>query len=424
MTSPVSGVLLLIVSVTALVVACAAFFRAVYDSYVLRRDRDRLYQDLESLRRNLRLRTQLANEIAHDIKNPLTAIVCSAEALDLLIGSKLEGTHRESLRYVREYGAGLLQLMNDFIDVNRAEAGLLKSSPEVVNVSRIAKSVVGLLDAFAERRGVSITPSREELNLSAMVDPKHLKQIVFNLVHNAIKFTHSGGEVRIVVRSCFPEPYLCVEVQDNGRGIPAELLPKIFDPYLCIGQSESGLDSGAGLGLALCKQLVALAGGKIEVRSEPGVGSVFSFLLPAAAESRAEPNADIERISGEHTPLSGQRVLIVDNDGGSREAISRLIEAWGGIADRVSEAADAIEALSRTEYHALVIDGERDPVAVEELARLVKEDLRQETTIILSAQGKADATQLTNVDKIVEKPFHGEELLSSLLSPHSGQKLH
>ncbi len=381
---------------------------------------------LESQRR-LRKVGDLASEVAHEIKNPITAILCSAETLDLLIGDEIDEHHRDSLRYIKEYGENVLRLVADFLDLSQAESGKLNAQPEKINVYECACSIVGLLDSSAKEKKIALTCNAVEKNLFAHMDPKHFRQILFNLVHNAVKFTPSGGEVRVLVKSGFPESVIRIAVTDNGCGIGQDHLERLFEPYRSSASQMSPSEGkGAGLGLTLCKALVEFAGGDLRAESTEGLGSSFEFCIPAW-EQEEELEEVVETLDPGMQPLVGQRFLIVDEDTGSRESVSRLIEAWGGIADRVALAADAVEALAQYDYDAVMIDDGADGVFGEELASIIKEDQSAtETTIIVASRQKLDPELKKHpiADTCLEKPFNGEKLLLSLLksgkysSPH------
>ncbi len=416
--------LALVVSILAFCIAVLAAMRAWADHYLYRKRIVRLHQRTLATEKKLQQLGDLSNEIAHEIKNPITAILCSAETLDLLIGDQIDPLHRQSLRYIKEYGDNLLRLVSDFLDVSRAKAGKLESYPEVVKVAPVAESIIGLLGSFAEAKQIDIKLLSAEENLAAYVDPNHLKQILFNLIHNAIKFTEQGGEIRINLKADFPNPFLKIAVEDNGVGISEEKLERLFKPYWQEGNEFQASRGGSGLGLSLCKMLVEMAGGVLEVHSKPGVGSSFEFTVPLhqllGQEQRSPKSEEIRlaEIHGDRHPLRGQRFLVVDQDLGAREAIARLIEAWGGMVDRVTLAVEAVEALAAHNYDAIMIDDSLDGLYGYELARMVRDELKQDqTTIILATRHEIDEELLrdSGADKCIEKPLNGDTLLDSLI---------
>ena len=366
----------------------------------------------------------LSNEVAHEIKNPITAILCSAETLDLLIGDQIDEIHRSTLRYIKEYGDNLLRLVSDFLDVSRAETGHLDTKPMPTKIGPVVDSVVGLLESNNISKKITVNKLVTNPELEGYVDPNHLKQLIFNLLHNAIKFTQPDGEIRITVERDFPNPFVKVAVQDNGIGIPEDEIEELFCPYVQ-GAGQDPERRGTGIGLSLCKNLVELAGGRINVESTPGVGSSFEFTVPVFERKPTKsgsylnaPSYPQKAPSGKEQPLTGQRFLLVDEDIGSREAISRLIEAWGGMVDKVTMAIEAVEALEEKHYDAVMIDDSLDGTFGFELARVVKEEMKlKETTVIVTTSRSPDEklSKEAGVDQCIEKPLSGERLLTSLV---------
>ncbi|RMG40499.1 MAG: hybrid sensor histidine kinase/response regulator [Candidatus Dadabacteria bacterium] len=403
-----------ILSCLSLVVALTACLRAFYDHFYYKKRLGAFHCSLKKLRRALKDRGDLANEIAHEIKNPITAILCSAETLDLLIGEEIDPMHRQSLRFIKEYGDNLLRLVSDFLDLSRAESGNISASPEMVVVKDVVESVAGLLRSNAMRKQINLRVLITDWELKAYVDPRHIKQVVFNLVHNAIKFTPVGGEVQVEVKSCFPAGEVNISVKDNGPGIPEEKAEKIFNPYISDGTS----DAGAGIGLALCKHLVELAGGRIKLESKEGLGSSFEVFIPAVRDLRGVAIDDSQEIDvTSQRPLEGQRFLIVDENVGAREAVARLLEAWGAMVDRVSLAAEAVAAVGRKKYTTILIDDSVDGLHCFELARLIREDCRdQDLKIIVAARSQHDRAEIkkAGINRCISKPFNGKALFSSV----------
>ena len=221
----------LYLGISALSLAGISVIWAIHDHIRYGRRIRELQRQTLRAQRQLRQVGDLANEVAHEIKNPITAILCSAETLDLLIGNDLDEVNRRTLRYIKEYGDDLLRLLGDFLDVSRAQTGKLDSRPEPVKVFPVIDSIVGLLESSAYRKQITVKSEVEDQELGVMVDPKHLKQILFNLLHNAIKFTPERGEIRLFAEQDFPNPLVKISVKDNGVGITEDRLEKLFEPY-------------------------------------------------------------------------------------------------------------------------------------------------------------------------------------------------
>lgn len=413
---------LLLVSVLALFVAILALVRSLIDHRHYKRRVQELQGEVFAAQRNLRKLGDLANEVAHEIKNPITAILCSAETLDMLIGPTLDEVNRKSLRYIKEYGDNLLKLVGDFLDVSRVQTGKLNANPRPVKIQPVVETIVGLLDSNAINKKITVKKLIANDELTGFMDPNHLKQILFNLVHNAIKYTPDGGEVHVIVKGGFPNPFIRIAVEDNGNGIPEEQIEKLFDPYMR-SEKHKSIEAGIGIGLGLCRSLIEMAGGQIEVKSVVNKGSSFEISVPVYQDDTSADHLFTVLSAGLsqqaiNKPLSGQRFLLVDENLGSREAVARLIEAWGGVVDKVAMAVDAVDALSAENYDTVMIDDSSDSTFSIELAKIIKDDLKSKGTTVIMATGKDQSDEQLKscpADKLLEKPFNGEALLSSLL---------
>jgi signal transduction histidine kinase len=377
----------------------------------------------------------LANEVAHELKNPVTAIVCAAQTLEMLLDSTLDRSQRSALRHIKEHGEYVLKLMQDFIDVTRGACGYLKSCKQAVQAGQVAQSVVGILNPIAAKKRIEIQLRISEENPWISVDPKHLKQILFNVVHNAIKFTPNGGRITVSVgKACSEHAQvvkpICITVKDSGRGISTDRLEKIFDARTSFRGTASvnaastvaagEFEEGCGLGLPLTKTLVDLEGGEIYLQSVEGVGTEVTVLFKALEQQAlksgiaAESQQDTERF-----PLSGQRVLVVEDDAALRDVVSELIRALGGVVDGVGEAVQALEAVQKTPYSAVVIDEYVGGLTGKDVARLIqREEGAREARIVFTSSSAAENesdSELQIATETIEKPFDSQVLISSLL---------
>ena len=411
----------IVLSFSGLLVGAFALYAACRDRRLFIEQVKELQSRVDEAKKIAERRGELANEIAHDIKNPLTAILCSAEALDLLIGHQLDPLHRSTLRYIREYGDTLLQLMTDLLDVHRAEAGQLPTKPSRVLVGSVASSVVGILRAQADKRGVHLNQDIDE-SAEAFCDSKQVRQILFNLVHNGIKFTNSGGNVTVqIYRS---RDGVVVAVNDTGVGIPEKLIPKLFNPYSRYDKEDRPrFEVSIGLGLALTKVLTELNGGNISVYSKEGEGTRFEIWLPPWKGGRKD--ALLPSLRNEPPlPLIGQKFLVVDEDSKGRESLSSLIRDLGGVVNSVREAADAVEEVFRDDYDAVMINRDGDPDSAEHLVGMIKDGRKDTTTVLLTSQSLAATTRDDRVDHYLERPFNRDALLKSLIRSGKYQITH
>jgi PAS domain S-box-containing protein len=219
----------------------------------------------------------LAN-MSHELRTPLNAVIGFSELLEQQIFGGLNDKQRSYVGNVLVSGRHLLQLVNDILDISKVEAGRMDLQYERTPIGSIIDVVRSVIHAVAAKKGidleVEVPPSLPEID----IDPGRIKQVLYNLISNAIKFTPRGGTVRLAART--DDQNLIVTVSDTGVGIARDDLPRLFREFEQLRQPGGVRPEGTGLGLALSRRLVELHGGRVEVESVLGSGSVFSVLLP------------------------------------------------------------------------------------------------------------------------------------------------
>jgi signal transduction histidine kinase len=234
---------------------------------------------------------QLANEhksaflanVSHELRTPLNAVIGFSEALEEELFGKLNDKQREYVADIKTSGLHLLALINDLLDLSKIEAGRMELDRAVFAVAPVLDGALNLVRSRALQGSVRLSLHAPAAIADFYGDARRMRQILLNLMSNAVKFTRPGGDVTLAVTDS-PD-MLTLTVTDTGVGIPAEELPRLFEPFT---QASSGGDAraeGTGLGLALTKRLVELHGGTIDVTSEPGAGSTFTVHLPRTLET-------------------------------------------------------------------------------------------------------------------------------------------
>jgi signal transduction histidine kinase len=225
----------------------------------------------------------LAN-MSHELRTPLNAIIGFAEVLQDQYFGQLNEKQKKYVDNINTSGRHLLSLINDILDLSKVEAGKMELEPENLSLKKdVLEPSLVLLQEKAHKHNVSLSLNVEpQADINLLADPKKLKQIMFNLLTNAVKFTPDGGSVEIgAKRSQDAEGDIIeISVKDSGIGIKPEDLSKLFQSFSQIESTYSKTVEGTGLGLALTKKLVELHGGKIWVESEFGKGSKFAFKIP------------------------------------------------------------------------------------------------------------------------------------------------
>jgi len=406
----------LFASIVAVLLGLLACAWAVQDHFRLHRSLFEARRQCWELRTRAAHRSNLSKAVAHELKNPITAIICAADSLRLMLSNEISEDSGKTLNYIGEYGEHVLQLMQDFIDINGGVQEQVISDKRVIEVAPIINSVVGILEPGAGKRGISIVVKTGDNRSRVEIDPKHLKQIVFNLVHNAVKFAPNEGEVTVWVSDNVEPDWVKIEVTDDGPGIPPLILAALFDTPGCTVLKPIAETNGNGIGLFLCKSLIELEQGRFEISDHEGHGTKISIFFRAVKVDTAPIALPIE----DHVlrPLHGQAILLVDDDRHVREVMARLIEALGGVVDSVGAAVEAVDALQSKVYSAVVIDEAVDGMKGYEVARQIRQDPHSGNVIIVVAGSEPnDGAVGANygVDSWLEKPLDSSMLMRSLM---------
>jgi signal transduction histidine kinase len=240
---------------------------------------DELIEALESARQANLVKNRFLANMSHELRTPLNAIIGLSEILhDDLLGD-LSPQQKEYMGDILASGHHLLDLVNNLLDLERVELGKIEFSPQVVDVPRLLKEVCNVLHTLADENGVNVSVTADPALSAVTTDPIRLRQIVYNYVSNAIKF--SPAESRVRVRAIPDEGRrFRVEVADDGPGIKSEELSLLYNDFHRLDRTQKRPGQGAGLGLALVKRIVEAQGGTVGVQSVPGAGSTFYAVLP------------------------------------------------------------------------------------------------------------------------------------------------
>ena len=247
--------------------------RSLQESYMMELE----LRHKESERLNT-LKSEFMASVSHELRTPLHTIIGFAELLSEEEQGTLNEKQRRFLHHIQADSEHLLGLINDVIDLSRVEAGRLNMRPENLSLRTAISEAVNAIRAMAGTREVAIREG-DYPDISVLADPLRLRQVLYNLLSNGVKFTPAGGE--IFVDAVREDKSVRITVKDTGIGLRPEEHSRIFDKFYQVGLTTAGVREGTGLGLTICKQLVELQGGKIWVESEPGRGSCFHFTLPS-----------------------------------------------------------------------------------------------------------------------------------------------
>lgn len=297
----------------------------------------------------VRARSTLLRNVSHELRTPIAAIVASSTVLAR--PDVDDARRRELAERIGRNARALLSLVEELLDLARAETGKLALTPQPFSLTALAADVARSFEQAAEARGLSVSVVGDQ-SVTALADAARVRQILVNLVGNAIKFTDRGGVTLRV--GAAREGMAAIEVSDTGRGLPEHTRASLFAPFHD-GDVIPGSDSGGlGIGLALSHRLAQALGGELTlVESAPGRGTTFRLTLVAAA-TRPPPAPQSTPVSGR--ALDGVKVLLVDDNDDVREAIADLLALAGARVIQLSDGPAALEYVARARETGAPID--------------------------------------------------------------------
>ncbi len=297
-----------------------------------------------------RAKEDFLSSMSHEIRTPLNAIIGFADLIG--IDPDLSPMARRHAEWIKAGGAAVLTMVNDILDFSQIEAGALRLVPRPFVLSRLVEECVALVDKAARARNLTLHVAIDSVVPAAVLgDATRLRQILLNLLNNAVKFTPAGS-VTLRARCGGVAGRILFEIEDTGIGIDAANMPLVFERFRQVDGTIRRTYGGCGLGLAISKTLVEAMGGAIGVRSEPGVGSTFWFSLDLpATRPTLEPSR--RRPANQARPL---RVLLAEDVRLNQELVIAVLEALGHSVDIVGDGAEAIMAVDHGRYDLVLMD--------------------------------------------------------------------
>src|SRR3989440_2438001 len=308
----------------------------------------------QELARANKLKSEFLANVSHELRTPLSAIIGFSQILLDGIDGPVNEEQQQDISQVNKSGQSLLALINQILDLSKIEAGKMELSLERVDLPALISSVLDSISPLAQAKGLQIS-TRFAPGLPALeADAGRLKQIVINLLSNAVKFTERG-HIEILAQ---PSGRMVrIAVKDTGIGISAESQKVIFEEFVQGDGSSTRRHGGTGLGLSIVRKLVEMHGGAITVLSEPGLGSTFTFTVPAwAAGQAAVGPAQRRPLRHPNQGLPGTVILVVDDDASVRQLICRHLEQEGWKTVQASNAADALQLARQSRPMLITLD--------------------------------------------------------------------
>ena len=364
-------------------------------------------------------KSEFLARMSHEIRTPMNGILGMSDLL--ATSERLSAKQRRFVNTIHQSGESLLMIINDILDFSKIEAGKLELETLSFDVRAMVEDAIDLVAERAQSRGLEmICDIEHEAVTMVLGDELRLKQILVNLLGNAVKFTEVGEIVARVkqVQGNYETVTLRFEVDDTGIGIKRQNIQKIFSAFSQEDGSTTRKYGGTGLGLAICRQLIDLMGGEIGIEPKETKGTIFWFEITLPRSSEPRPSRDANC-------LYNKRVLVVDDNETNREIIQHQLSAWGMNVEQANDGSTAIEMVQHNfnagnDFDVVLLDMKMPGLNGKETAKIIKDSASgQNLQMVLLSSMNAEDTAISPLDsgiyKSLSKPVHSDVLLNTLI---------
>lgn len=377
----------------------------------VQRKNQELEEQYRRVREANRLKSEFLANMSHELRTPLNAIIGFSE---LMHGGKVgpvSADHREYLGDILASSRHLLQLINDILDLSKVESGKMEFHPEPLDLEQLVWEVRDILRTLAAQKRIAIAVTIDPEVGKVVADAPKLKQVLYNYLSNALKFTPEGGRVSVRARPEGSHDFR-IEVEDSGISIRKEDFPRLFVEFQQLDAGAGKKYPGTGLGLALTKRIVEAQRGQVGAASESGKGSTFYAVLPRESEEVKKPYP----IARKEARTDSRRVLVIDRDSNDRRWLFRTLSRAGYSVETAATGHEALARCRQTAFDAILLDLLLPDTNGQEVVRSLRAAGPNQNTpvILVTVVSERGVGAGYHVDDILQKPVREQDLLAAL----------
>jgi signal transduction histidine kinase/DNA-binding response OmpR family regulator len=363
----------------------------------------------EEVERASKFKDQFLSTMSHELRTPLNAVLGFSDLLTEERYGPLNDRQKRYLNHIHTGGKHLLTLINDILDLSKIEAGRLQLALENVSVNSALAEAIDTMRSLADKKSQTLVQHTTP-DLSVRADGTRFKQVLMNLIGNAIKFTPENGRIELAAQRL--GDMVRVDVRDSGPGIPPEEQKRIFEAFYRLRNSGKAVE-GTGLGLAITQRLVELHGGQLGIESQPGSGSSFYFTLPRAVTLEPE---GVRQISAELNVGESICILVVEDNSAAAHLLQSHLTSAGYRVELCNQPQDVVERAAQLQPGAVTLDVVMRPINGWELLTKLKSDPRTAKipVIMVSIVDQPGTGALLGADEYIVKPVEKATLLASV----------